>query len=245
MRKNSQRRRFRRAKRGASLLKQDPHSAQRELETLILETAECERQRIGRDLHDGVCQLLSGIKFKLASLEQKLRAKRCPEAQEASLIEALLNKSIQETRRVARGLLPAALEGRGLKFALRELAASMSDLYGTKCVCHFDPASRVADPVLVTHFYRLAQEAVSNAVRHGRATRVSLHLTGRPDSLALTIRDNGRGLRTKPGDRPGLGLSLMNYRARAMGATLEIKPGRSVGTVAACRLTNFKQPHGS
>jgi two-component system sensor kinase FixL len=208
----------------------------------ILESVERERHRIGQDLHDGVCQLLSGIKFKVTLLEQKLRATGRPEAREASLIEALLIRAMQETHRVARGFLPAALQGRGLKSALRELAASMSDLYGTKCVCYFDPGSRVADPVLATHFYRLAQEAVSNAIRHGRATRVSLHLTGQPGALALTTRDNGRGLRAKPSGKPGLGLSLMKCRARAMGAALEIKPGRPVGTVATCRLGNHKKP---
>ena len=212
------------------------------MEIRILESAERERHRLGGDLHDGVCQLLSGIKFRVALLEQELRSKGLPEAQEAGQIEALLSKSIQETRRVARGFLPAALEGRGLKSALRELAASVNDLYGTKCVCRFDPASRVADLVLATHLYRLAQEAISNAVRHGRATRVSLRLSGRPGSVALTIRDNGRGLRAKPSGKHGLGLSLMNYRARLMGAALEIRPGRSVGTVATCRLAIQKKP---
>jgi signal transduction histidine kinase len=215
------------------------------MEGRLLEAAERERRRIGQDLHDGVCQLLSAIKFKVTLLEQKLRARERPEAREAELIETLLIKAMQETRRVVRGFLPAAVEGRGLKSALRELAASMSELYGTKCACHFDPGCRVADPELATHFYRLAQEAVSNAIRHGRATRVSLRLTGGANSLALTIRDNGRGLRAKHGGKQGLGLSLMKYRARAMGATLVIKPGRPVGTVATCRLGNHRKPQGS
>jgi signal transduction histidine kinase len=242
MRRTSRQSLSRPARIRAAPVKQAPNLLARALEIRILESAERERYRLGGDLHDGVCQLLSGIKFRVALLEQELRARGLPEAREAGQIEALLSKSIQETRRVARGFLPAALEGRGLKSALRELAASIKDLYGTNCICRFDPASRVADPVLATHFYRLAQEAVSNAVRHGRATRVTLRLSGRPGSVALTIRDNGRGLRSKPSSKQGLGLSLMNYRARLMGAALEIKPGRPTGTVATCRLRTQKEP---
>jgi two-component system, LuxR family, sensor kinase FixL len=242
MRSLSQRRVFRRAKRRGALPKPDPKSPARTMDLRTLESAEREWHTLGGDLHDGVCQLLSGIKFRVALLEQELRSKGIPEAREAGQIEALLSKSIQETRRVARGFLPAALDGRGLNSALRELAASVNDLYGTKCICRIDPGSRVADPVVATHFYRLAQEAVSNSVRHGRATRVSLRLSRRSGSVALTIRDNGRGLRAKPSGKLGLGLSLMNYRARMMGAVLEIRPGRSVGTVATCRLAIPQKP---
>jgi signal transduction histidine kinase len=206
------------------------------LERQILEISGQERERIGQDLHDGLCQHLSGIKFKISLLEQKLQAQGRPEAEDARGMEELLNGAIQEARNVARGLHSLALEGRSLRSALEELAGSIRNLHGVACVCRFRHPVRVRDQVVATHLYRIAQEALNNAVRHGHATRIAIRLAGGRDGLTLTIRDNGCGFPSRPKRRTGLGLNLMSYRARAVGASLEVRPGRSAGTVVTCRL---------
>jgi len=204
------------------------------LEQQILEISDQERERIGQDLHDGVCQLLSGIKFKITLLEQKLQAKSTGEAKDAAGIERLLNAAIHQARNLARGLHPVDLEARGLMSALEGLAASVTSLYGTACVCQFKKPVLVHDHAMATHLYRIAQEATNNAVRHGHARKIWIRLAGGREYLRLTIQDNGCGLPPKPKRKPGMGLHLMNYRARTMGAHLEIQPGPAGGTMVKC-----------
>jgi len=206
------------------------------LEKQILEISEQERERIGQDLHDGVCQVLSGIKFRTTLLQQKLQGKAPAEAQEAGSIEALLNGAIQQARNLARGLHPVALEAQGLMSALQELAGSVADVYGVSCRCEFRRSVLVHDHLVATHLYRIAQEAINNAIRHGRAGRILMRLTGRKDQLALTIQDNGVGFPAKPKRKGGLGLHLMNYRARAMGASIDVRRGPGGGTRVTCQL---------
>jgi len=206
------------------------------LEELILQISDQERERIGQDLHDGLCQLLSGIKFKITLLEQKLQARACPEAQDARALEDLLSGAVREARRTARSLHSLALEGRSLRSALEDLAASIGNLHGVACVFRFRQPVRVREQVVATQLYRIAQEALHNAVRHSHATRIALRLAGGQHGLTLTIRDNGCGFRSRPKGNTGLGLRLMRYRARAIGASLEVRPGRAAGTEVTCRL---------
>jgi two-component system CheB/CheR fusion protein len=206
------------------------------LEKQILEISDQERERIGQDLHDGLCQLLSGIKFKTTLLEQKLQAKARGEALEARAIESLLNGAIEQARNIARGLHPVDLEARGLMSALEELSAAVAHLYGVHCVCDVRQPVLVHDHLVATHLYRIAQEAINNALRHGRATRITVRLSGRGNHLSLKIQDNGSGFPARPNRQPGMGLHLMNYRARAIGASIEIGPGPARGTIVACQL---------
>lgn len=209
------------------------------LEKQILEISDQERERIGQDLHDGLCQLLSGIKFKTTLLEQKLQAKAPPEAQEARALEGLLNGAIQQARNIARGLHPVDLEARGLMSALQELTGSVSEVYGVCCSCECRQPVLVHDHLVAMHLYRIAQEAINNALRHGRARRVLVRLLGPGERLTLKIQDNGCGFPANANRNTGMGLHLMNYRARAIGAAIEIAPGRSGGTVITCRLRGF------
>jgi two-component system sensor kinase FixL len=206
------------------------------LEKQILEISEQERERIGQDLHDGLCQLLSGIKFKTTLLEQKLQPKAPAEALDARAIESLLNGAIEQARNIARGLHPVDLEARGLMSALEELARSVANVYGISCCCDFRNQVLVHDHVVATHLYRIAQEGINNAIRHGRATRIAIRLSGRSDHLVLRIQDNGSGFPARISRKPGMGLHLMNYRARAIGASIEIGPGPTKGTIVSCRL---------
>jgi len=206
------------------------------LEKQILEISDQERERIGQDLHDGLCQLLSGIKFKTTLLEQKLQSKAPEEALDARAIEGLLNGAIQQARNIARGLHPVDLGARGLMSALEELASTIVNVYGLSCMCDFRHSVLVHDHLAATHLYRIAQEAINNAIRHGRATRVIIRLSGRNDNLVLKVLDNGTGFPTRPSRKPGMGLHLMNYRARAIDASFEIGPAPGHGTVVTCRL---------
>ena len=214
------------------------------LEQQILTIAEQERERIGQDLHDGLCQLLSGIKFKTTLLEQKLQDKAPPEASHARDIEGLLNTAIQQARNIARGLHPVDLEARGLMSALQGLASSVENVYGLSCVCQFRKAVLVHDHITATHLYRIAQEAISNAIKHGHATRIVIRLTGDKDRLTMAIEDNGVGFPAKPKRRGGMGLHLMNYRARAMGARLDIRRGSSSGSVIQCCMRSTRAQNG-
>ena len=215
------------------------------LEQQILTIAEQERERIGQDLHDGLCQLLSGIKFKTTLLEQKLQPKAPSEAAHARAIEGLLNTAIQQARNIARGLHPVDLEARGLMSALQGLATSVENVYGLSCVCEFRKTVLVHDHITATHLYRIAQEAISNAIKHGHATRIVIRLTGDKDRLTMAIQDNGVGFPAKPKRKGGMGLHLMNYRARAMGAKLDIHGGPSVGTTVQCRMRGARVPNGA
>jgi len=208
------------------------------LEKQILEISEQEQERIGQDLHDGLCQLLSGIKFKTTLLEQKLQRHGLAEAREASALERLLNTAIDQGRNIARGLHPVDLEARGLMSALEELASTVSSVYGMACVCEPTQSVLVHDHVAALHLYRIAQEAANNAIKHGRASKVWIRLSAAKDRLSLTVRDNGIGLQTKHPGRLGMGLPLMHYRARTIGAALTVRPGPAGGAIVHCSLRN-------
>lgn len=209
------------------------------LERQILEISEQEQERIGQDLHDGLCQLLSGIKFKTTLLEQKLTARGLAQAQDAAALEGLLNTAITQARNVARGLHPVDLEARGLMSALESLAASVSAVYGVACVCNFGGPVLVHDHVVATHLYRIAQEAITNAIKHGRASRIVVRLASTGDGLNLEVQDNGVGFSARPKKRPGMGVPVMRYRARAIGAGLEIQTTQGGGVTVICRVRNL------
>jgi two-component system CheB/CheR fusion protein len=212
------------------------------LEKEIIKIAEQEQERIGQDLHDGLCQFLSGIKFKVTLLEQKLQADSPQHALETRSIERLLNGAIQQARNIARGLHPVDLEARGLMSALQGLTASVSHLYNIDCACVVSRPVLVHNHVVATHLFRIAQEAINNAVRHGKARIIRVALSGTPERLTLRIEDNGTGF--DPGSRrrrSGMGLHLMHYRARTIGAHLEIKSHRPAGTQVICRWRTFPE----
>jgi PAS domain S-box-containing protein len=208
------------------------------LEKQILEISDREQERIGQDLHDGLCQLLSGIKFKTTLLEQKLDPKAPAEARDARALERLLNSAIEQARDIARGLHPVDLEARGLMSALEELASTISNVFGVACDCQFHKPVLVHDHFVARHLYRIAQEAISNAVKHSQATRIRVRLAAGKERLTLTVRDNGTGFLANPKKRAGMGLLLMQYRARTIGAALTIRPEGASGTTVTCCLRN-------
>jgi PAS domain S-box-containing protein len=206
------------------------------LEQEILDVSGRERQSIGRDLHDGLGQELTGVALMLRGLGSRIR-ERCPEAMDSvNEIVALVNQSIENARSLARGLLPVRSETGGLAFALRELASRSRDLYGMQVNFRADMRPDLElDETDASHLYRIAQEALTNSARHGHATRVDIFLSVTTSTFLLYITDNGEGFRPPKSPYSGMGLKIMQYRAGMIGAKFEIAPNEPRGTVIRVR----------
>jgi PAS domain S-box-containing protein len=194
------------------------------LEQEILDVSGRERQSIGRDLHDGLGQELTGVALMLRGLEHRIR-ERCPEVVEnVNEIVGHLNQSIETARALARGLLPVRTETGGLTAALRALAARSRDLYGLEVNFRSEmcPAFALTE-TNASHLYRITQEALTNAARHGHATLVDVTFIATLDAFSLRIADNGMGLANVAASRSGMGLKIMKYRADIIGARCEIE----------------------
>ncbi len=213
--------------------------AERErLEREILEAGEQERRRIGRDLHDSLGQLLTGTALVGEVLHEKLTARESEDAGEASRIVSLVEEAIELTRALARGLDPVEMEGGGLAQGLRELAGKTSTLMGTRCEYHGDQTVVIEDSIAATHLYRIAQEAITNAIKHGRAARIAVGLEQVDDRLRLTVRDDGVGVPDPLPLRSGMGLRIMARRAEMMGGTLGVHRSPPRGTLVTCEVPN-------
>lgn len=203
------------------------------LEKEILEISEREQRRIGQDLHDGLGQHLAAIELMSRVLQQKLEHKSRADAGRAAKIGAQVREAMLQTRLLARGLSPVVLESRGLVAALQELSASTEKLFRVKCCFGGNAARPVEDNAVATHLYRIAQEAVSNAVKHGKASRIEIQLNCESGQLALAVKDNGVGFSEVTGGK-GMGLLTMNYRAAMIGGALLIRRLAGRGTVVLC-----------
>jgi two-component system, NarL family, sensor histidine kinase UhpB len=202
------------------------------LEQEILDISGRERQSIGRDLHDGLGQELTGVALMLRGLSSRLQ-QSCPEAMDSvDEIVGLVNQSIENARSLARGLLPVRTETGGLVFALRELASRSRDLYGLEVSFRAEVWPELTlDETDASHLYRIAQEALTNSARHGQATRVDIFLLVTRSTFLLCISDNGEGFRPPTSPYTGMGLKIMQYRAGMIGASFEIAPNEPRGTV--------------
>jgi two-component system, NarL family, sensor histidine kinase NreB len=208
------------------------------LEEEILQISEMEQRRLGQDLHDGICQHLAGIELKSQSLAQTLEKKVKPQAAQAEEIARHMREVIAQTRSLARGLSPFMLESEGLISALRELAVTTERLFTTKCQFAHDGTVSISDLAAATHLYRIAQEAVSNAIKHGKARTVEISLTNTNDKILLAISDNGIGFRPGAQAGSGMGLPTMHYRAGMIGAALLVQTPTKGGTRILCFLPN-------
>ena len=206
----------------------------RRLEREILEISDRERQRIGRDLHDGLCQSLTGIELMSEVLEQKLARRSKEGAAKVGEIASHVREAIRQTRLMAQGLAPVTLESEGLMSGLQELAAKTGKMFGIKCRFACEAPVLVADISVATHLFRIAQEAVSNAVKHGEASEVVIRLEMGHENALLLVSDDGLGLPGGPTERQGMGLHIMKYRAGAIGGALSILPREAGGTEVVC-----------
>ena len=207
----------------------------KELERQILEISEREQERMGQDLHDGVSQLLTGIVFLNSSLREKLVTRALPEeAADAQRMGELLAQTQMDIRHVARGLQPVAPAPEGLMAALTELTESVSKRCSIACRFQCPRRVLVGDNSAATHLFRIAQEAVHNAVRHGHPKKIVVTLTEEKGTVMLQVQDNGCGLRSAPGPEVGVGLRIMKSRSEAMSGHIEIRPAKPRGTLVRC-----------
>jgi PAS domain S-box-containing protein len=218
-------------------IKQDISQRKRmEMETAT--AIEREQERIGRDLHDGLCQILTGAKFRTALLGQKMLGwSPLADAGEATAIESLLEKAIEQARGVAQGLNPVSPVPDGLMVALQDLAAGVTTETGPQCACYIPRPVRFTDGSTAIHLYRIAQEAVQNALKHSGAKHISIELTRRAGTVTLAVADDGTGIGTSMAAANGSGLMNMKRRAELAGGTLRIRPaGEKKGTIVSCRI---------
>lgn len=203
------------------------------LEKEILEISDRERQRIGGDLHDGLCQQLTGIELMSQLLAQKLAARSRRAAEQADEIARHVREAISQTRLLARGLSPVPLESEGLMSALGELAGRTEKMFRVQCRFICSERVVVRDQAAATHLFRIAQEAVSNGIKHGSAKNLAIELHSFSNHITLAVADDGTGFPPVPGTS-GMGLRIMRYRAGVIGGTLSIQPNSPRGTIVSC-----------
>jgi two-component system CheB/CheR fusion protein len=206
----------------------------KQLEREILEISDREQRRIGHDLHDGLCQHLAGIELMSQVLAKKLAPKSKAHAQQVREIANHVREAIAHTRSLARGLSPVTIESEGLTSALLELATNTEKIFQVRCRCEFDEPVAIHDHAVATHLFRIAQEAVSNAVKHGRAQRIVITLRNSPGRITLDISDNGNGFRKQPANHKGMGLHIMRSRASMIGAAMAIESNAQGGVRVTC-----------
>ncbi len=211
------------------------------LQKELLETSERVQRRIGYDLHDGLGQHLTGTALAGQVLGQKLAGRSLPEAAEADRLVELIQEAIELTRTLARSLHPIEIQAGRLADNFQELAASTSNRFKVSCQfeCHQAAPLPDANDVnnVATHLYRITQEAITNAVRHGKAGHINIRLDLTANKIVLTIIDDGIGLPENARNGDGLGLRIMAYRASMMGATFNIERLSSLGgTRVTCAL---------
>lgn len=214
-------------------------TAFKELTRELLEISNREQQRLGSDLHDGLGQELTGLSLLLRGLEVQLNHEAPAYLPQVKKIRELVAHTIQSTRLLARGLAPVNLERGGLAEALRHLAQRCVDTYELECT--FENSGRPLpnlDESAATHFFRIAQEATTNAARYAEASRLRILLETTPSQLRLSITDDGIGLAAGLGQsQPGMGLKIMEYRARMMGAKLSFdQPAQGTRVMVTCPL---------
>jgi PAS domain S-box-containing protein len=218
------------------------------LEREVLAIAAYEQHQIGQELHDGVGQELTGMGLMAQSLAQRL-PEAAAEQRIAVRLIAGLDSVHQKVRELSRGLIPVHVESRGLSAALDDLAARTTAASGISVTAECPEWVELPDHATATQLFRIAQEAVSNALRHGHPRHIRLTLFTEPNGLRMRINDDGIGIRTGPDQGDGLGLRIMQYRAGVIGADLQVGPSQGGGTVVTCTLprsiSNAKEELGT
>jgi signal transduction histidine kinase len=213
------------------------------LEHQIIEISEREQQRIGQDLHDGICQYLAALSCAATSLKSDLERRLLhTEAKAAGDLADHLRDAVVQIRNLARGLVPVQMDDAGLAAAVEELTASVSRLQGINCSYEAVGSPAIFENAAAIHLYRIAQEAISNATHHGHAQNVVVSLIDERDATILRIADDGAGISNTEPRGNGMGLSLMQYRARLVGGELKIEEPSAGGTIVSCGIPTSREP---
>jgi signal transduction histidine kinase len=183
-------------------------------------------------------QILAGIAVKSKGLELKLKSKSLRESADAAEICELAGEAIAQTRHLARMLYPVDIEAGGLISALQGLAFSTKDLLKIACQFKSSNAVPIRDPVTARHVYRIAQEAITNAAKHGKAKNIRMELASSKGESILRVANDGRDFPVVRLKKRGIGLKIMKYRATMIGGMLDVDRGRKGGTIVTCTFPN-------
>ncbi|MGB5834837.1 MAG: CheR family methyltransferase [Thiohalocapsa sp.] len=211
-------------------------SERRELERQIIETSTREQQRIGQEIHDGLGQQLTAVTMLAATLAGKLEKAGSSEATEARALAQQIDRALGDSRRITQGLAPVGVAPEALVDAIDALADQVQRASGVQCELIRTGKAPVTDPVVTAHLYRIAQEAINNAARHGKPSRIEVRLEQQDGMIQLSVSDDGEWQKS-PKSRPGgLGLHIMGYRAGILGGKLKVSPQQGGGTLLQCEI---------
>ncbi|EKD52071.1 MAG: response regulator receiver sensor signal transduction histidine kinase [uncultured bacterium] len=205
-------------------------SERKRMEKEILEIPLQEQRRFGSQLHDGLCQELAGIEMLHNSLTQKAEKNSPFDISEFKNIESLIHKAVDQARDTARGLYPGDMESASFVYSLEELSARTQQHLGILCQV-FCPETIQIDNQTATHLYRIAQEGLANAVKHGQAKNIEISFTQNADKMTFSVKDDGQGIAPDLDRKKGIGLNIMKYRAHMMDATFDVEPNLPQGVV--------------
>jgi PAS domain S-box-containing protein len=215
-------------------------SRRRELEREVTEIAAAEQRRIGQELHDGVSQELTGLSMLASALKERLNGAEAVRETLADRVIDALAKVHNHVRAVSHGLIPVDVDSEGLRSALEDLAFRVRQQAGISCAFQSPRPLLVKDSLTATNLFHIVQEAVNNALRHGKARRIDIQMQMQPEALVMSVCDDGVGF--SPGSHygNGVGLRLMRYRAGLIGGVLQIHPGKEHGTRVICTLSEWR-----
>lgn len=206
------------------------------LEGEILEISDREQQRLGQELHDGLCQHLAAVAFMARSVALRLKNHRVIEVDDVDKIAKLVNDALTNTRDLSRGLHRVDVDALGFIDALRDLVDR--EIWKIPCQLEVDPSFHIEDDTAASQLYLVAREAVINANKHAQARGIVVEMRCRQNGIILRVIDDGVGFKRKPKSAPGLGLPIMKYRAHSIGGRLEIESSKKGGSRVTCFLPN-------
>jgi PAS domain S-box-containing protein len=206
----------------------------KELEREVVEIAALEQQRIGQDLHDDCGQELTALGLLADSLVDSLHQNAPADVEVASKIEQGLRRVLRRVRSISRGLVQMEVRAADLPNALLELTSRLGETSGVRCTFHGDKGASLTNDIQATHLYHIAQEACTNALKHGQARNIRVHLSSTDSDTVLEISNDGLALPQQL--REGLGMRILRNRANVIGARLTLAPSSGQGTVVTCLL---------
>jgi PAS domain S-box-containing protein len=213
----------------------------RHLENEILEITERERKLIGQEMHDSMGQMLTGLAIKSKGLALKLKSKSLPESKGALAISKLASQAIAQMRDLARMLYPVNIEAGGLVTALQSLASNSEKILDVRCRFLCEKPVSMNNLIEAKQLYRIAQETVTNAAKHGKAKTITIDLHSTENLCILSVKSDGMAFQKSSRPVGGLGLKIMEYRANLIGGVLDIRKGKKNGTVVTCTVPDKKE----
>ncbi len=209
------------------------------LERQVIAISEEERSKIGRDLHDDLGSHLSGVEILSKVLQLKLEKQVPALAEQLASVRSLIREAIDKTRRLSQGLYPVHVIEQGMEAAIEELLVEIKQLYTVKCTLFFDSRVVTIGSNFAPHIYYIIREALFNSAKHGKPETIQVIVLRKAHRLFVTITDDGQGIMQYDRHK-GMGLHTMHYRAKAIGANLDIQPGETCGTVVTLTGEVFK-----